>query len=118
MNEVANEGRPYNIEWLGFQRASEPKHNSRIWGYLKMHDGRIYTFWGVHKKGLNFKCHHEGGKLPVWRFPEEDVKEIQRKMLRRNYKEIAVEHYELLDPDFMDRLEVDFMTVILSDNLR
>ena len=95
----------YEICWLGYNE--KPNYN-RIWGYLRMRDGRLFTFWGVRGMKIQFKNHRWGGRVEYLR----DMQEA------KGFKRIDPDHYEMICPGFKQDLEVWCATAILADSIR
>ena len=95
----------YEIKWLGWN--NDGKHN-KIWGYLRMNDGRYFAFWGRRGKTLRFKQH-------------ESLREVDRlsreKSGKKGYCFVKPEDYDHLVSDFIEKLETDCMVAILSEKI-
>jgi len=100
----AMEDMGYKIEWLGYN--DKPNYN-RIWGHLKMNDGRDYVFWGVAGKRQQFKIQTS------WR-----IEMLTHQMEHKGYSKIEPRHFERLFPGFHSDLETWLMTNILADTFR
>lgn len=97
-------GSEYRICWLGYNE--KPNYN-RIWGWLKMNDGRKYVFFGVKGKKIQFKPHRD----------EFLIKYLVNQMEFKGYEKIKVEHYEEIYPSFIEELETWLLGAILSGDL-
>lgn len=103
----------YILEWLGFNE--EPNYD-RIWGFLRMKDGRIFTFWGVRGKRLDFKAHRTFSYNST--ITTSHIEHLKWQKEQKGYKQIHPNHYELIAPGFKSDLEIWCTTAIISDNLR
>lgn len=95
----------YKIKWLGF---NEKSSFNRIWGHIEMKDGRNFVFWGVRGKKMDFKLH----TIP-WR-----IEALINLNIRKGYKKIEPEHYDIIHPGFIEDLEIWFTASVLSDNFK
>ncbi len=93
----------YTVVWLGYN--DKPNFN-RIWGHVKMTDGRDYVFWGVAGKNQQFKLQTS------WK-----IDMLMRQMEYKGYSKIEARHFERLFPGFHGDLEIGLMTNILDDTL-
>lgn len=96
----------FTIECLLFNPA--PKQN-RIWGMLRLADGRAFTFWRHHNPGSRtlFKLHR-------YEFSIESIKGRKR---AKGFEDIAPHHYAMIRPGFMDELEAHIVAAILADEI-
>jgi len=90
----------YTIQWMGFNE--QPNYN-RVWGHIKMKDGRDYVFWGVKDKKIEFKLHDHDNKISY----------IINQNEKKGYKKIHPAHYEIICPDFIENMEIWFTTHVL-----
>ena len=95
----------YKIKWLGF---NEKPNFNRIWGHIVMADGRNFVFWGVRGKKIDFKPHHT-----KWR-----IDALINMNIRKGFKKIETDHYELIQPGFREDLEIWLTASILSDDFK
>jgi hypothetical protein len=95
----------YQIMWVGWN--SQGNHD-KIWGWLKMADGRIYAFWGRRGKKLRFKQHDR----------EWDVRlKVDEKRFKKGYDMVLPSRYDELVKDFLDEVEIWCTTAILADEV-
>lgn len=92
----------YTVEWLGYNE--KPNYN-RVWGHIKMKDGRDYVFWGVKDKKMQFKRHNHNYRISF----------LINQNEKKGYKKIHPEHYELICPDFTENMEIWFMAYVLAE---
>lgn len=95
----------YSIKWLGWN--NEDNHD-KVWGYIRMDDGRYFAFWGRRGKTLRFKEHASLTSVEKVRVEKE---------LKKNYYWVNPDDYEKLVKDFITKLETDCMAAILSEKV-
>ncbi len=91
----------YVIDWLGY---NEKVTHGQIWGYLTMTDGRVFAFWGTSKGKILFKRHHY------------QVSFLAEQKIRKGFRKIDPDHYEIIRPNFREDLEIWLTSAILSDD--
>ena len=103
-------GTGYEIVWLGWNYEGT---SDKVWGYLRMADGRYFSFWGRRGKTLKFKDfgndYHNVAKLQ---------RSKENANPEKRYSFIDPIDYDRLVKDFVEELEIHCMTAILSDTVR
>jgi len=99
-------GDGYQIIWLGWDHSG---NSDKIWGYLCMVDGRFFAFWGRRGKTLQFKNHGVDGGISLIR--------LRTTKEKKGYNFVDPIDYNRLVQDFLEELELNCMTAILSDKI-
>lgn len=94
----------YEVHWLGHMK--EGSHD-KVWGWLRIDDGRIYAFWGRRGKTLRFKEHQT----------TYSAEQVARQKANKGYVSVSKLTYDTLVPDFKEELEIAFATAQLSDTI-
>ena len=95
----------YTIDWLGWNNEGT---SDKVWGYLRMKDGRYFAFWARRGKTFKFKEHKMFESVLKVRFDKEH---------KRGYTWVNPSDYDRLVSDFITKLEVDCMSAILSEKV-
>ncbi len=100
----------YEIVWLGWNYEGT---SDKIWGYLKMADGRFFSFWGRRGKTLKFKDFGDD---------YHSVHTLARSKSgaskpEKRYTRVDPTDYDRLVKDFLEELEINCMTAILAETV-
>ena len=103
-------GTDYSIEWLGWNNFDT---SDKIWGYLRLADGRYFAFWGRRGKTLKFKNHGKDfNSVSKLQWSKANASKPEKK-----YHHVDAKDYDRLVKDFIVELEINCMTAILSDTV-
>jgi hypothetical protein len=96
----------YEIKWVGWNNT---EGHDKVWGFLKLADGRYFSFWGARGKKLSFKS-----------YPTEYSVKTQalKKMNDRGYKTVNANQYDELVQDFINDVEIWCATAILAGSVK
>ena len=98
----------YEIRWVGWDNSfKKGTQHDKVWGWLKMRDGRCYCFWGRRGATLRFKLHTN---LPA-------LQKLQNQKGKKGYTFVPASDYDRLVKDFIDDVEFYCMTAILGDTV-
>lgn len=98
----------YEIHWVGWNTSiKDGTQHDKVWGWLKMRDGRLYAFWGRRGKTLRFKQHHDQFAL----------EKLQGQKNKKGYDYVSADQYNKLVKDFIDDVEIYCTTAILADTV-
>ena len=99
---------PYEIRWVGWDNSWEDgTQHDKVWGWLRMKDGRLYCFWGRRGKTLRFKEHRDAVALHT----------LQSQKAKKGYEFVAPTDYNKLVQDFIEEVELYCMSAILADTV-
>ena len=111
--DVSDASDNYEILWLGY---NEKPNFDRIWGWLKLADGRHFAFYGKRGRNLNFKLHEDEGSW--WGGNAQDQMKARLMVSKqKGFKEIELKKYIEMVPTFVDDLEAGLTMAIIADNL-
>lgn len=98
--------KPYTICWLGWNNKG---NHDKIWGWLKMNDGRFFAFWGRRGGKLRFQEHLTSYTL---------LQSCHEKQSKKGYVYIKPTEYDNLVSDFLTEIEIYFMEASLEDKIQ